>query len=94
MHTKSPQRLAGKKRPQQTETSSLSSLSCMAKLVLLSKRWHSHLLRGGLRGLRSGRLTTFVRGTRRCPDGQQPHPSVCLRGWRGDVCHGCVDFRY
>jgi hypothetical protein len=25
----------------------------------------------------------------RCPDGEEHHPSVCLRGWRGDVCVGC-----
>jgi hypothetical protein len=25
----------------------------------------------------------------RCPDGEEHHPSVCLRGWRGDVCEKC-----
>ncbi len=25
----------------------------------------------------------------RCPDGEEHHPSVCLRGWRGEVCVGC-----
>jgi hypothetical protein len=25
----------------------------------------------------------------RCPDGEVHHPSVCLRGWRGDVCSNC-----
>ncbi|MBF0382009.1 MAG: hypothetical protein HQL69_13380 [Magnetococcales bacterium] len=25
----------------------------------------------------------------RCPDGEIHHPSVCLRGWRGDVCTNC-----
>lgn len=25
----------------------------------------------------------------RCPDGEVHHPSVCLRGWRGDVCQLC-----
>jgi hypothetical protein len=25
----------------------------------------------------------------RCPDGESHHPSVCQRGWRGDVCKNC-----
>ncbi|MBF0447380.1 MAG: hypothetical protein HQL67_04180 [Magnetococcales bacterium] len=24
-----------------------------------------------------------------CPDGEVHHPSVCLRGWRGEVCATC-----
>ncbi len=24
-----------------------------------------------------------------CPDGESHHPSVCARGWRGDICFSC-----
>jgi len=24
-----------------------------------------------------------------CPDGESHHPSVCTRGWRGDICYAC-----
>ncbi|MBF0127333.1 MAG: hypothetical protein HQM02_09000 [Magnetococcales bacterium] len=95
MHAKTAHKeLAKKKLPRAGGIGLLAALPHMAKLALISKRWRSEVLGGVIRTLRSGAQQNFVRGTRRCPDGQKPHPSVCQRGWRGDLCQGCVAFRY
>ncbi|MBF0295961.1 MAG: hypothetical protein HQL96_12295 [Magnetococcales bacterium] len=72
----------------------LSTLPYLVKLALVSKSWRSEVIGGVLRGLREVGAKNHRRSTRRCPDGQKPHLSVCHRGWRGTICQGCDVFRY
>ncbi|MBF0192117.1 MAG: hypothetical protein HQL99_13405 [Magnetococcales bacterium] len=59
-----------------------------------SRRWKREWLGGVARRVFHGMHPHVVdRGSRRCPDGQRPHPKVCFRGWRGDLCRGCHSSR-
>ncbi|NGZ04745.1 MAG: hypothetical protein G8237_00130 [Magnetococcales bacterium] len=62
----------------------------IARLVLASRRWKRDVWGGMARRIHQGLHDHVIPGTRRCPDGQHPHPTVCHRGWRGDLCQGCI----
>jgi hypothetical protein len=42
-----------------------------------------------LKKIKSRAKDVFGSQQAQCPDGEAHHPSVCLRGWRGDVCANC-----
>ena len=46
-------------------------------------------LAGMVKRLHRRAASAFHSDSGRCPDGESHHPSVCLRGWRGDVCSSC-----
>ncbi|MBF0273349.1 MAG: hypothetical protein HQL98_14970 [Magnetococcales bacterium] len=72
----------------------LRALPFLVHLALASRRWKREVLGGMARVSQSRHPHVVDRGSRRCPDGQRPHPAVCFRGWRGDLCQGCVSSRY
>ncbi|MBF0626902.1 MAG: hypothetical protein HQL91_01635 [Magnetococcales bacterium] len=95
MHTKTS---AGSKRsfvettpklPKRGPMSLLAALPHMAGLALATRRWKRDVLNGVLHRMQQSIYAHPVLGARRCPDGQRPHPSVCHRGWRGELCQGC-----
>ncbi|MBF0341141.1 MAG: hypothetical protein HQL95_09305 [Magnetococcales bacterium] len=89
MHTKATQGEIIRKLPKAGPVSLLAALPYMARIAMLSRRWKRELQGGVSRTLHLGGHSHAVKGSRRCPDGQRPHPSVCHRGWRGEVCQGC-----
>ncbi|MBF0427673.1 MAG: hypothetical protein HQL94_02010 [Magnetococcales bacterium] len=92
MHAKTLPGKVNPHKPKAVPFRLLTAMPYMAKLAIVSKRWKREVFGSTLLNLQPGSQSVLVRGTRECPDGQKPHPTVCHRGWRGDLCHGCSVF--
>lgn len=68
----------------------VAATPALARIVLASRRWKRDVWGGMARRVHHGLHAHVAFGTRRCPDGQHPHPTVCHREWRGDLCQGCL----